>query len=423
MEKNNQYKTPHTPSTELFNKVYDSSTDILRVNDRNNSHSTYNELLTTVKNNTFLLKSNWGVSNLRDEVLSENGGFTSFEDGYIKLSTDTQFNSSIFLRTIERGQYIPGADIEAGIGLEIPDLPTNSQEIKWGYFDRKNGFYFGVDKNGVFIGKRKGGVEEQRVYQQDWNEDVADGTGVTGINLDLKKGNIFQIFFSYYGFGPAKFFLKTTNPQTNKSELILLHTLSVTSGRIVEDPNQPLSIEIGNGDDSNDSIDVLLADRQVSTFTAARDLKRRRTPIVRKGVTVGDDDFVPLISVRRKEYFPVEGYPNSVICNYLGQQVRTSEDIEVIVTYGNESVGDFGSIDLVPDSETALEVNYSPDSNTNKGRLIQSNLYIGGQGNRSITTESSNLFPLGNEIAMTIWAKSESGDSTVGVVFNFEEQW
>jgi len=80
---------------------------------------------------------------------------------------------------------------------------TDDQEIRWGYFDDIDGMYFGEDSTGVFIQHRHGGTTDAKVYQADWNgDDKLDGSGPSGITLDLTKVNIFRFPYVAYGGGP-----------------------------------------------------------------------------------------------------------------------------------------------------------------------------------------------------------------------------
>ena len=60
-------------------------------------------------------------------------------------------------------------------------------------------------------------VEEDWVYQANWNYDSFDGTGPSGANLDWTKGNVFEVKLQYLGFGGIDFLVE--NPETREFEL------------------------------------------------------------------------------------------------------------------------------------------------------------------------------------------------------------
>lgn len=77
-----------------------------------------------------------------------------------------------------------------------------------GYFDANNGLF--LEQNGttaVNIVRRtntSGGVVDNAVAQADWNLDKLDGTGSSGITLDLSKSQILVIDFEWLGVGTAR---------------------------------------------------------------------------------------------------------------------------------------------------------------------------------------------------------------------------
>ena len=104
--------------------------------------------LATIERTTVLdISSTFGTSVIRDEITTT-GSATVAQDpdtttGELVLETGTTANSEIELATAEYGRYTPGYSAEAGMGIRIPDPPTEG-EARWGYFNGDDGFYFGV---------------------------------------------------------------------------------------------------------------------------------------------------------------------------------------------------------------------------------------------------------------------------------------
>ena len=72
--------------------------------------------------------------------------------------------------------------------------------------------FFGQNvTNGIFVGIRRAGTDII-IPQSSWNVDPLNGTGPSGETLNLAKGNIFQIVFTWYGYGVIEFNVVLPNP-------------------------------------------------------------------------------------------------------------------------------------------------------------------------------------------------------------------
>lgn len=63
------------------------------------------------------------------------------------------------------------------------------------------------------------------VAQSDWNIDKLDGTGKSGMVLDVSKGNVYQIQYQWLGFGKLNFFIESDTT----GNLILVHRINYTN--------------------------------------------------------------------------------------------------------------------------------------------------------------------------------------------------
>jgi hypothetical protein len=84
-----------------------------------------------------------------------------------------------------------------------------------GYFGRENGYYIQLGSNtspttlfsNVYIVERSnvlGTVSETLVAQQNWNGDKLDGTGASGLSLDITKSHIFYTDIEWLGVGSVR---------------------------------------------------------------------------------------------------------------------------------------------------------------------------------------------------------------------------
>jgi hypothetical protein len=84
-----------------------------------------------------------------------------------------------------------------------------------GYFGRENGYYIQLGSNtspttlfsNVYIVERSnvlGTISETAVAQQNWNGDKLDGTGASGLSLDITKSQIFYTDIEWLGVGSVR---------------------------------------------------------------------------------------------------------------------------------------------------------------------------------------------------------------------------
>lgn len=88
------------------------------------------------------------------------------------------------------------------------DTGQANQVREWGYFDDGDGVFFRLSGTSFYIVERtstSGSPVETTYLQSSWNVDPLDGTGPSGVNLNLSKGNIFEIELQWFGVGTARY--------------------------------------------------------------------------------------------------------------------------------------------------------------------------------------------------------------------------
>ena len=206
----------------------------------------------------------------------------------------------------------------------MPVAPTGSQVVRWGVYDDQNGLFFGQNvANGIFVAIRRAGVDTI-IPQTSWNVDPLDGTGPSGATLSLSKGNIFQIVFTWYGYGVIEFRVVIPDPTTLAQEVITVHRFSPTGETSLADPNLPVRAEISNGGTAT-ALNLFVGGRQYSILgnysPVFRVTSERRTVTATGTLT-------PILSFQRKAIFPAgSGRTNSVSVKLEGIDLVTSDDI------------------------------------------------------------------------------------------------
>jgi hypothetical protein len=91
------------------------------------------------------------------------------------------------------------------------------------------------------------------IAQSAWSEDVMDGNGPSGINLDQTRGNVFEIRYQWLGFGIIDFYIE--NPSNGK--FILVHKIEYANANTIpslDNPTLPLCMAVSNTDNESDIV-------------------------------------------------------------------------------------------------------------------------------------------------------------------------
>lgn len=391
--------------------------------------SQFNRLITSPRSPLIELKSTYGISSLRDSIIKNDTANISNDGTEFNLSTGTGSTGKAILDSAERGRYIPGATCQAGIGVRTPlnQSLLDNQEIKWGYFDDNNGFLFGQDTTGTFIAIKRSGTIVNKVYQENWNGDKLDGTGPSKFTLDLTNGNIYQITYTWYGYGTVEFqIVMGEENKNNVQTLITVHRFRPTEETSVSDPNLPIRAEVSNNGTENNDISLLVGGRQYSIFSNYNP-NIRITSEYRTLESVSNTTFVPTVTFKRKNEFPSSsGRANSVSVKLESIDILSENDALWEIRFNPTISGGtttFEDISNIVPSETAVEVNTKATSVTG-GLKVISGITGGGFSKSQSLSQINNLnldFNGSQPVSLVVRNLSTSGNITV--VFRVREEW
>ena len=390
-----------------------------------NVNSQFNELRVAKKFPIVELTSVYGVSDLRDVVETIGGGTVTNDATEYIVSTTANGADLAILESALRGRYEPGFAGEAGIGVRIPASPTGTQVARWGMFDDENGFFFGVNDTDVFVAIRRGGTDTE-IPQSAWNVDPLDSTGPSGATLSLSKGNIYQVVFTWYGYGVIEYRVVIPDPTTGAQEVITVHRISPSGETSIVDPNQPLRAEVNNNGTAS-SYSLFVGGRQYSIIGKYEPTFRVTSE--RRTVTNVPTTLTPVISFTRKAEFPAgSARPNSVRVDLEEINIIASTEIAYQVLLGGTLNGTFDnyptSTTIIPDSETALLVNNSSTTITG-GEVVFQGITSGGGFSRVLATAELLDFtlPIDQTVTLAVIRLGSAGSNTVRAVFRVVESW
>jgi hypothetical protein len=389
-----------------------------------NVNSQFNELRTAERFPIIELKSVYGLSDLRDIIETTGAGTVTNTTVEFQVSTTADGIDSATLDSAERGRYMPGFAGQAGIGVRIPAPPTGDQIFRWGMVDDENGAYFGQSvADGIFVAIRRAGTETI-IPQTSWNVDPLDGTGPSGITLDLALGSIFQVTFSWYGYGVIEFNVVIQNLATLAQDVVTVNRYRPANQTSFADPNLPIRAQIENNGTAA-SADLFVGGRQY-TIIGRFDPEFRITS-ERRSVVVGTAG-VPVISFQRKPIFPSgSARPNSVSVNLEGIDIISADDVYFQIIVGGTLDTAFTNFPTatteIPDNETALLVNNTAATITG-GEVVFQGVASGGPGSsKDLATAVLLDFELPDEQPVSLVVGTFADTSSISAVFRVTEEW
>lgn len=136
------------------------------------------------------------------------GGTAVFNanQGLIDLSVTASSGSSVIRETIKTFSYQPGKSLLV-LNTFVMSSAKAGLTQRIGYYGTSNGFYLEQVDNTVQFVKRSlvtGSVVNTPVTQANWNGDRLDGTGPSGITLDLTKAQILWMDLEWLGVGSVR---------------------------------------------------------------------------------------------------------------------------------------------------------------------------------------------------------------------------
>jgi hypothetical protein len=161
------------------------------------------------------------------------------------LSVSSASGSHAIRQTRRRMTYQPGKSLQT---LITAIMGTGSAGIQKniGYFDDSGGVFFSQDQNNNYVVKRSkidGVLVNTFISQSQWSLDKLDGSGSSGVTLDMSKAQIFVIDMQWLGTGRVRIGFNFDGITTYVHEF--LHSNRNTSV-YMQTPNLPIRCEINN---------------------------------------------------------------------------------------------------------------------------------------------------------------------------------
>jgi hypothetical protein len=378
--------------------------------------TSFEELRVAERTGVIELKSVFGKSALRDIYLTTGVGASinnAVGDSEFKLAV-TGASDVSWLRSAERGRYVAGLQGEVGVACRNPQALHGNQTLRIGLFDESNGFFFEHSAGDVLRAVVvRDGQTVISVPTSEWNIDRFDGTGPSRYVLNLRDGIIYNVRFTWYGYGNIEFRLNVTNPD-NKQSSWLGHVYNPFAQTSVKTPNLPISVRLANNG-TPIAAQAFVAGRQYSLLGKYDAINRINSHYrINAPVTLA---FNPIISIRRKQ-----GYLGNPVKAFAADMLATGDIIIQFRVFATLTGAVWGVPADTSAQETAVEVDTSASAVTG-GIPIWTGI-ISGDTRTSNATNLNVSYDLPEYDVLTICARTISANNaSVTSAFRWTEEW
>ena len=144
-------------------------------------------------------------------TLTASGGAATFNanQGLVDLTVTTTSGSKVYRETTKVFSYQPGKSLLVMTTFVLNPAKANLWQ-RIGYYGASNGIYLELDGAGgnvlSFVERSSvsGSLAETKVVQSSWNYDKMDGTGPSGVTLDITKAQILWMDIEWLGLGTVR---------------------------------------------------------------------------------------------------------------------------------------------------------------------------------------------------------------------------
>ena len=141
-------------------------------------------------------------------TLSAGGGSVAFNStqGLMDLNVTSTAGASALRETTKVFVYQPGKSLLV-MNTFVMGASATGLVQRVGYFGNENGIYFQMEDDAISFVKRSivtGTIVNTAVPRSSWNGDKLDGTGPSGISLDITKAQIMWMDIEWLGVGTVR---------------------------------------------------------------------------------------------------------------------------------------------------------------------------------------------------------------------------
>lgn len=302
-------------------------------------------------------------------------------EGLMELGVGTADGDEIIHETRKVFQYQPGKSLLVLNTFNMGEAKENVR-MRIGYFGKDNGIFVERDGTTINIVKRSsvtGSPVDTAIVQSSWNVDKLDGTGPSGVTLDLSKSQIFWSDIEWLGVGSVR-----TGFVINGQFIVchIFHHANLVETTYMTTATLPIRYEITNTDISLGATLKQICSTVISEGGYNRITITRSQGTSLSGKQASDSDFTPMVSLRlRSGQTDAVVIPSEISVYGLQQAAYKYALIKNPILTGTSWV--------LPDSATSVEYDISATDYTN-GTIVKEGYFVGDTkgGAQRITLEN-----------------------------------
>jgi len=175
------------------------------------------------------------------------GGTTVFDanTSSVQMGVTSTVGSKVIRQTLNTQRYTPGRPSSLSYAMRL-QAPVVGIRRRLGLFNGTDGFFFeddGGTYSCVIVSSTSGSTVYNRVTRANWNGDKLNGTGTSGLTLDLATIQLLNIQYEWYGAGQVIFqFIINGDPITVQT----FNSANIGTTPWCKTPFLPIRLEIEN---------------------------------------------------------------------------------------------------------------------------------------------------------------------------------
>ena len=322
--------------------------------------------------------------------------------GLVDLAVTSSSGSEVVRETIKVFSYQPGKSLLVLSTFVMNAAKTNLKQ-RVGYYGAANGYYLQLNNSTLSLVERtsvSGALVETTVNQSSWNVDKLDGTGVSGVTLDITKAQILFMDLEWLGVGTVRigFVIDGNFYVCHK-----FHHANIITSTYITTASLPLRYEITNtGATSGASTLKQICSSVLSEggYELRGSQQAIGTPINTPRTLATAATFYPIVSIRLKST-RLDGIAVATALSAIG---NTAANFNWQVVSGGTTTG--GSW-VSAGANSSVEYNITGTSFTG-GRIIASG-YFTATANTSVSVDILRAALLSTQLERDGFAASNNG--------------